>query len=145
MTEGGNSSFDPSSNRIGQGSQDNQRSRGVGRTCSRSSCRRIATMTLTYVYADSVAVLGPLATFAEPHAYDLCIAHSDRLTVPIGWSVLQHETDGVLTGPSDDDLMIIANAVREVGKRSSEKAEVKKVETALAQEVGRRGHLRAIP
>ena len=39
-------------------------------------------MTLTYVYADSVAVVGPLATFAEPHAYDLCAVHAERLTVP---------------------------------------------------------------
>ena len=33
--------------------------------------------TLTYVYADSVAVLGPLATYAEAHSYDLCESHAD--------------------------------------------------------------------
>ena len=32
-------------------------------------------MTLTYIYADSTAVLGPLATFSEPHSYDLCEVH----------------------------------------------------------------------
>lgn len=145
MSNGRNNSPDFSSNRLTQKSEENQRPRGIGRTCSRSSCRRIATVTLTYVYADSVAVLGPLATFAEPHAYDLCVAHSDRLTVPIGWSVFQHEKNGALMGPSEDDLLTIANAVREVGRRSSEEEEIKNKETILAPEVGRRGHLRAIP
>ena len=46
-------------------------------------------MTLTYVYADQTAVLGPLATYAEPHAYDLCEAHSERLSAPRGWEVLR--------------------------------------------------------
>ncbi|HYF72740.1 MAG TPA: DUF3499 family protein, partial [Nocardioides sp.] len=44
------------------------------RRCSRTACGRPAVCTLTYVYADQTAVLGPLATFAEPHAYDLCEA-----------------------------------------------------------------------
>jgi hypothetical protein len=51
----------------------------------------MATMTLTYIYADSTAVLGPLATFAEPHAYDLCEFHARKLTVPNGWSVIKEE------------------------------------------------------
>ena len=46
-------------------------------------------MTLTYVYADQTAVVGPLATFAEPHAYDLCDFHSERLSAPRGWEVLR--------------------------------------------------------
>ena len=41
-------------------------------------------MTLTYIYAESRAVLGPIATFSEPHAYDLCERHAARLTVPNG-------------------------------------------------------------
>ena len=45
------------------------------RRCSRTACSRQAVATLTYVYADSTAVLGPLATFAEPHCYDLCAEH----------------------------------------------------------------------
>ena len=40
------------------------------RRCSRTACDRPAVTTLTYVYADQTAVLGPLATYAEPHAYD---------------------------------------------------------------------------
>ena len=31
------------------------------------------------------AVLGPLATYAEPHAYDLCEVHSERMSAPRGW------------------------------------------------------------
>lgn len=45
--------------------------------------------TLTYVYADSMAVLGPLSLKAEPHSYDLCTAHAERLSAPQGWSVLR--------------------------------------------------------
>ncbi|WP_399030574.1 DUF3499 family protein [Streptomyces sp. 15-116A] len=52
------------------------------RRCSRTACGRPAVATLTYVYADSTAVLGPLATYAEPHCYDLCAEHSERLTAP---------------------------------------------------------------
>lgn len=64
------------------------------------------------MYADSTAVLGPLATFAEPHCYDLCTTHAARLTVPLGWEVLR------LTLPSEvplnsDDLYALASAVRE--------------------------------
>src|SRR4051794_16884271 len=54
------------------------------RRCSRTACGRPAVATLTYVYADSTAVLGPLATYAEPHCYDLCSEHSERLTAPRG-------------------------------------------------------------
>jgi hypothetical protein len=63
----------------------------LGRSCSRVSCRSAATMTLTYIYAESTAVLGPLATFSEPHSYDLCVAHGQRLTVPQGWNVIRQE------------------------------------------------------
>ena len=49
------------------------------RRCSRTACNRPAVATLTYVYADSTAVVGPLATYAEPHCYDLCTVHGERL------------------------------------------------------------------
>lgn len=68
--------------------------------------------TLTYVYADSTAVLGPLATFAEPHSYDLCAAHAERLTVPRGWEVLRLTVPAAPT-VDPDDLLAIAEAVRE--------------------------------
>ena len=63
------------------------------RRCSRTACGRPAATTLTYVYADQTAVLGPLATYAEPHAYDLCDAHSQRLSAPRGWEVLRLVAD----------------------------------------------------
>jgi hypothetical protein len=101
-------------------------------------------MTLTYIYSESTAVLGPLATFSEPHAYDLCDKHSTRLTVPNGWNVIRQSVDENQTGPSDDDLMAIADAVREVAQNSI----AEQVPSATAQSqssVGRRGHLRAVP
>ena len=45
--------------------------------------------TLTYVYRDSTAVLGPLAACVEPHCYDLCARHADRMTAPRGWDVVR--------------------------------------------------------
>ena len=81
------------------------------RLCSRAGCRHLASKTLTYIYADSTAVLGPLATFAEPHAYDLCDQHSIRLSAPVGWTVIKQEPNDEFQGPSNDDLMAVAAAV----------------------------------
>lgn len=89
---------------------------GVRRRCSRPSCDRQAISTLTYVYADSVAVLGPLATAPEPHSYDLCDVHAQRLTAPRGWELVRLEIDPAGLGPTDDDLEALANAVREAGR-----------------------------
>jgi hypothetical protein len=62
----------------------------TGRPCSKVACIDEAVSTLTYVYADSMAVLGPLSQTAEPHSYDLCARHADRLSVPKGWQVVRH-------------------------------------------------------
>jgi hypothetical protein len=103
-------------------------------------------MTLTYVYADSMAVVGPLATFSEPHAYDLCLMHGERLKVPHGWSVMKQELSGEEHGPSEDDLMAIADAVREVAKMpSSSEIDVNPNSDSAQTQIGRRGHLRAVP
>ena len=87
------------------------------------------------------AVVGPLATYAEPHAYDLCDKHSERLSAPRGWEVLRLAHDDVL-GPSSDDLLALADAVREA-------AQPRPVEVPLhapgPPEGARRGHLRALP
>jgi hypothetical protein len=72
--------------------------------------------TLTYVYAESTAVVGPLATQAEPHSYDLCAVHARRLTVPRGWDVVRYEGDMPLPPPSPDELTALAEAVREAGR-----------------------------
>lgn len=73
--------------------------------------------TLTYVYADQTAVLGPLATYAEPHTYDLCADHSQRMSAPQGWNVLRLAPDPVDAEPTHDDLLALADAVREAGRQ----------------------------
>ena len=102
--------------------------------------------TLTYVYSDQTAVLGPLATYAEPHAYDLCDAHSERLSAPRGWEVLRLAPDPDAYGPSTDDLLALADAVREAA-RPVPPVHTRLIGTAPdgAREVGRRGHLRVLP
>jgi len=112
------------------------------RRCSRTACNRTAVMTLTYVYADSTAVLGPLATYAEPHCYDLCEVHGERLTAPRGWEILRLAPDPAQLGPSSDDLEALADAVREAGRPvgpASTPASPASVER------GRRGHLWVLP
>ena len=118
----------------------------TGRGCSRATCRAMATMTLTYIYADSTAVLGPLATFAEPHAYDLCEFHARKLTVPNGWSVMKEEISQSGSGPTEDDLMAIADAVREAAATIPQSSQDVSEQEQSAQHIGvRRGHLRAVP
>ena len=68
------------------------------------------------MYADQTAVLGPLATYAEPHAYDLCDAHSERLSAPRGWEVMRLAPDPSTLEPSSDDLLALADAVREAAR-----------------------------
>jgi len=116
------------------------------RRCSRTACGRAAVTTLTYVYADQTAVLGPLATYAEPHAYDLCETHSERLSAPRGWEVvrLAHDLD---PGPSNDDLLALADAVREAAAPRPAPLGDDIVDTwgrESGREVRRRGHLRVL-
>lgn len=98
--------------------------------------------TLTYVYADQTAVLGPLATYAEPHAYDLCDEHSERLSAPRGWEVLRLAPDPSTQGPSSDDLLALADAVREAARPVVQLRVAPSEETG--RETGRRGHLRVL-
>ena len=110
------------------------------RRCTRTACVRSAIATLTFVYSDQTAVLGPLAVYAEPHSYDLCEGHSDRLSVPVGWEVLRLAPDPSTLAPTDDDLEALANAVREAAQPLPVSAPV----GPLPGEVGRRGHLRVL-
>jgi hypothetical protein len=97
---------------------------------------------LTYVYADQTAVLGPLATFAEPHAYDLCEPHSERLSAPRGWEVLRLAPDPSTKGPSSDDLLALADAVREAARPAPEPAPLHGADDPTRGT--RRGHLRVL-
>ncbi|MDR4533646.1 DUF3499 domain-containing protein [Glutamicibacter sp. PS] len=84
------------------------------RLCSRPACQEAARATLTYVYADSTAVLGPLATYPEPHCYDLCARHANGLTVPSGWKLIRGALSELPAEPEPvDELYALAQAVRE--------------------------------
>ena len=108
------------------------------RRCSRSACSGAPVATLTYAYKDSTCVLGPLSPFVEPHAYDLCEEHATRLTAPRGWQVVRvTDAEHAATAPSRDDLEALADAVREAARPSTAVQPV--------GELGRRGHLRALP
>jgi hypothetical protein len=110
------------------------------RCCSRTACKQPPVYTLTYVYRDSTAVLGPLAAYVEPHCYDLCAKHAERLTVPRGWDVVRLPGDPAQQ--SVDDLEALANAVREVSQQQRQRPAVEPVGQGV--EVGRRGHLRMV-
>jgi len=115
---------------------------GGFRRCSKTACQQAAVATLTYVYSDSTAVLGPLATYAEPHCYDLCAEHAERLTAPRGWEIVRLSPSFEPPAPSHDDLLALADAVREAAKPRAPEPAVA-VEAATV-EVGRRGHLRVL-
>jgi hypothetical protein len=67
-------------------------------------------------------VVGPLAAYPEPHTYDLCELHARSLTAPRGWDVVRH--DGELAPPlPPDDLLALAEAVREPGRPGLEAPE----------------------
>lgn len=119
----------------------------MSRQCSKTACGRPATSTLTYVYAEQTAVLGPLATYAEPHSYDLCEQHATRLTAPKGWDVVRLELPEGEPRPPVDDLAALADAVRE--HRGQLRGEGRSRDRgdhsgATVTEIARRGHLRVL-
>ncbi|MBK8867912.1 MAG: DUF3499 domain-containing protein [Dermatophilaceae bacterium] len=118
---------------------------GLSRQCSKTGCQGIAVATLTYVYADQTAVLGPLATYAEPHTYDLCASHAERLTVPRGWEAVRLPIDPTPPPPSPDDLLALADAVREAARpRGGGPTAYPPLAESGVTEGARRGHLRAL-
>jgi hypothetical protein len=94
-------------------------------------------VTLTYVYAEQMAVLGPLATYAEPHSYDLCADHGTGLTAPQGWDIVRLEPPQSQSVPADD-LVAIAEAVRERPRQAAPPR------PSTGPEGSRRGHLRVL-
>lgn len=105
----------------------------------RTGCPRSAVATLTYIYSDSTAVVGPLAAFAEPHSYDLCEEHAVRLTAPRGWEVLRHEGEFPEPIPQVDDIEALADAVRQAARTD------RPWDEPAPSSAGRRGHLRVVP
>ena len=134
------------------------------RCCSRTACKQLPVYTLTYVYKDSTAVLGPLSGYADPHSWDLCEMHAARLVVPRGWDVVRLPPDPAQERA--DDLEALANVVRAAGRErgSAQPRQAQAQAAAQAQapprqtaqprpaaepvgqgvEVGRRGHLRVV-
>ena len=94
--------------------------------------------TLTYAYAESTAVVGPLAPFVEPHTYDLCLAHASGLTAPRGWSVLRIEDQQGPPVRTVDDQEALADADREAARPVVPGP-------GGPAALGRRGHLRVLP
>lgn len=129
------------------------------RGCCRPGCNRSAVATLTYVYSDSTAVVGPLATVDEPHSWDLCEVHASTTTAPKGWELVRYEGGFTTSTPDEDDLTALAEAVREAGRgeRGRESGSVRTQEGRRTPDsstdrrpgspvrTGRRGHLRVLP
>jgi Protein of unknown function (DUF3499) len=122
------------------------------RRCSRNGCPKSAVATLTYVYADSTAVVGPLAAYAEPHSYDLCERHARGLTAPRGWELVRHEGEFELPPPSPDDLVALADAVREAARPAALQQRAVACDEPTGRmpgrpptQVSRRSHLRVVP
>ena len=113
------------------------------RRCSRAGCPNPATSTLTYAYRDSTAVLGPLANQVEPHCYDLCQSHAQTLSAPRGWEVIRLAVEEE-PKPSADDLLALADAVRDAGLAYDSPAGTT-IEPPVRRnglvELARRGHL----
>jgi hypothetical protein len=102
--------------------------------------------------------VGPLATYAEPHTYDLCLDHAERLTVPRGWDVVRLDGDYSEPALAADDLLALADAVREAGRPREAHPSSRQATSppeagaagatgatgATGVEGGRRGHLRIL-
>ena len=57
----------------------------ASRQCSRTGCSDAAAVTLTYDYRQSQVWMDRLAPERNPHDYDMCDRHANRLSVPRGW------------------------------------------------------------
>lgn len=91
---------------------------------------------MTYDYGESTAVVGPLALRAEPGTYDLCAAHCRAMSTPRGWELIRLPVEEASPGHNTDDLLALADAVREVGLSYGEPASVPSPSVTR-----RRGHL----
>jgi Protein of unknown function (DUF3499) len=69
---------------------------GTSRQCSRTACAEPAAVTLTYHYGRSQVWIDPLTDEREPHGYDLCATHAGRLSVPLGWRLLDRREPSVV-------------------------------------------------
>lgn len=104
-------------------------------------------------------MLGPLAAYVDPHSWDLCEKHADRLVVPRGWDVVRLPKDPAQERA--EDLEALANVVRDVPRPAPQPRPAAQLPAAAPMpaaparpgtaepvgqgvEVGRRGHLRVV-
>jgi len=100
--------------------------------------------TLTYVYADQTAVVGPLAIVAEPHCYDLCRTHAERQTAPRGWELVRFDLTAEQAAARDEDLIALAAAVRDVA-HATRAASGQPEPEQVPESPRRRRHLTLVP
>ncbi len=86
---------------------------------------------MTYGYDDATAVLGPLAPVRDPSALELCEDHARTVTVPRGWTMIRLADHFEPAPPSTDDLMALADAIRNTSAKDLPEAR------PAAREVGR--------
>lgn len=98
----------------------------------------MAVATLTYAYADRAAVVGPLALRREPGSHDLCRDHCAGLSTPRGWELIRLPLEEGGPAHTHDDLLALADAVREVGFSWGEPGPPAASEPQLTR---RKGHL----
>ncbi len=96
---------------------------------------------MTYVHADACVVVGPLSRRAEPGAHDLCLDHAAKLTPPVGWELIRIDGGQAPPERTHDDLLAIADAVREAAGRPTDSAAQRAEEAPPGR---RHGHLRII-
>lgn len=116
----------------------------------RAACPHRAVATLTYNYAESTAVVGPLAHEKEPHSWDLCASHALRISPPRGWHMVRHPD---LEIDSDPDLTALLDAVVDTSQggagTASDPEWLRRLKSRqrLGDEqktTGRRAHLRVV-
>lgn len=61
-------------------------------------------MTLTYRYQRSQVWLDDLHHERDPHAYDLCPRHAARLSVPLGWHLLDRRPAALDAARAEEQL-----------------------------------------
>lgn len=74
------------------------RTHTFARRCGRPSCGESACATLAFRYAHQQVWLYELSSSPHPSTYDLCQAHADSLTVPLGWSLIDERPAPPETG-----------------------------------------------
>lgn len=118
----------------------------VVRQCSRTRCTGRAVVTMTYNYGEATAVVGPLSPVAQKGALDLCEDHAQSVTVPRGWTMVRLVTEYEPVPPSDNDLMALADAIKEASRRRAPEPKPAQREVRRRSDVPSPGpKLRAVP